>query len=102
MTRNRTLDQLLKSLDDGLEALRKKELDYGMSKSFKKFLSDKEADYAEFISIVALYNRNEFLPNVVLDMKSRKIANKYIGMTQRGGEYFKITNKLLNQIEQGY
>ncbi|MBR5227279.1 MAG: hypothetical protein IKV94_01405 [Clostridia bacterium] len=95
------LYQLINDLERGLNRLRTMGYTYPNSRAFKEFLDRKEEDFKEFQKLVGPYRRDEFLPNVIRDLKERGVAYKFFGMTQRGADYFKITKKLEKEIASG-
>lgn len=95
------LETMIKELKSGLCELRSHELDYPNSNAFRKFLDEKERDYEEFIRLVSPLRRDTFAPYVVDYIRKMGADRKFFGMTQRTKDYFKITKKLMKEIEAG-
>ena len=95
------LYQLMNDLERGLNRLRTMKYTYPNSSAFQTFLNRKDEDFREFQRLVGPYRNDEFLPNVIRDLKERGVQYKFFGMTQRGADYFKITKKLEKEIAAG-
>lgn len=85
----------------GLENLRSLEHIYPNSRAFAYFLEAKERDYEEFLRIVSPLRRDTFAPYVVEYLRDVRADRKFFGMTQRTSDYFKVTKKLMRDIEIG-
>ncbi len=96
-----TLEQMCYELEEGLRSLRMCGREYPDSKAFAKFLIRKEEDYEEFLELVAPLERDTFAPYVVDYLRDKRADRKFLGMTQRTSEYFKVTKKLMKSIEAG-
>lgn len=97
----RNLQQMFNEIEDGLHELRLLESKYPDSKAFGEFLARKEQDYREFLNLVRPLELSTFAPYVVEHLRSVGADRKFFGMTQRTKDYFKITKKLMKEIEAG-
>lgn len=95
------LEQMCQEMEIGLRALRAQKKNYPNSKAFRKFLAQKERDYKEFLELVRPLRRDMFAPYVVRFLREKRADRKFFGMTQRTKDYFKITQKLIREIEAG-
>lgn len=95
------LDGMCFEMKQGLNTLRGLSKSYPNSIAFQEFLADKERDYEEFMKLVGPLSRTTFAPCVVNYLRSVNADKKFLGMTQRTSEYFKVTKKLMKSIEAG-
>lgn len=94
-----TLSQMIYEMQGALQNLKSKRKYYPDSKAFARFLEAKTNDYNQFVRLVSELRQNAFAPEVVDFLKRKKAHYKFLGMTQRPEGYFKVTKKLLNEIE---
>lgn len=97
----RNLQQMYNEIEDGLYELRRMKSKYADSKAFCEFLARKEQDYREFLNLVRPLELSTFAPYVVEHLRCAGADKKFLGMTQRTKDYFKITQKLMREIEAG-